>query len=97
MFTFKTEKPEGKYKGFSNPSHNIKILKTIVGEIIHKEWKIRLMVIKDGIEFKDENTNCKWITLKRESESLQDAKDFLNRNFVKITERYPLYKKEEYK
>ena len=94
MFTFKTNKPEGRYKAFSNPSHDIKMSKFVVGKITHKTWKINFMVIKDGIKFKDDNDNCKWrwITLKRESESLQDAKDFLNRNYQIIIETYPLHK-----
>ncbi len=92
-FTFKTENPAGKYKSFFNKTHFIKLNKISVGLIEDKTYKIRLQVIKKDIN-EDRNLNCswRWITLKRENKSLQEAKDFLNKYFIEITTKYNLYK-----
>jgi hypothetical protein len=79
-FTFKTDKPTGKYKSFDRPIHNVKLEGIEVGRINpDAPFKIRLRVTKSNIN-EDGNPNCpwKWIQLKKESESLQEAKDFLN-------------------
>jgi hypothetical protein len=49
------------------------------------------MVHKDDIN-EDGNPNCpwKWISLKKESESLQEAKDWLNENIEEVLAKYPL-------
>jgi|GEM_PF-2315572 hypothetical protein len=89
-FTFKTNHPTGSYSAFFNSSHDVKLNKVVVGNILDdKPHKIRLMVIKADIN-EDGNPNCawKWITLKHDSDSLQDAKDFLNANFDIITGKY---------
>jgi len=81
-FTFKTNKPTGKYHSFFETFHYIKLNGLQVGSIDDKApHKIRLMVILE-----DGNPNCdwKWIKLKHESVSLQDAKDWVNVNFDKI-------------
>lgn len=53
--------------------------------------KIKLKVVKTDI-IKDDNTNCdwKWITLKKESKTIDEAKEFLNVNFISINEKYKL-------
>ena len=91
-FTFKTEKPTGAYRSFFPEYHSIKLKKAHVGSIVDKDWRIMLMVIKDDIG-EDGNPNCewRWITLNKESTSLQDAKDWLNHNFDSITKKYKLY------
>lgn len=80
-FTFKTEKPTGRYRSFSFEHHRIKFGKLEVGAITDREWKIRLMVMKEDIKEDPNDTFCnfKWITLKKESSSLQEAKDWLNK------------------
>jgi len=94
MFTFKTEKPTGRYRSFYNDIYNIKLKNKVVGlitpEIPHK---IRLHVVKDGIKFKDNNPNCEWmwITLKVEFKTVDEAKEFLKRNFTGIIQKYNLY------
>jgi hypothetical protein len=90
-FTFKTEKPTGRYRSFYRKNHDIKIKKKKVGSIVDREWKIRLMVLKSDIN-EDGNPNCewKWITLKKESASLQEAKDWLNVNFISLNEKYKI-------
>jgi len=96
MFTFKTTKPEGPHKSFHPSQHDIKIKKKIVGYIADAEpFTIHLMVIKKDI-MENGNPNCdwKWISLKKESTSLQEAKDFLQENFDPITIRFNLYRME---
>lgn len=92
-FTFKTEKSIGKYRSFYPDSHLIKLNKKEVGLIEHKSpHHIRLMVVKSDIN-EDGNPNCKWkwITLKKKSKVLQEAKDFLNEYYYRITDEYKLY------
>jgi hypothetical protein len=82
-FTFKTEKSTGRYRTFHSDYHYVKLNKCVVGNISDEEpFKIHLMVIKNDV-MEDGNKNCtwKWITLKKESSSLQEAKDFLNKHF----------------
>ncbi len=93
QFTFKTEKPTGKWKAFQSDQHYIKFKGKEVGEIGHEHpFTIRLMVIKDDIN-EDKNTNCKWkwIKLSKKSESLMEAKDFLNNKIDSIMEKYNLH------
>lgn len=92
-FTFKTTKVTGQFHSFFNDTHDIKLNKVKVGSIEDKTWKIRLKVIKTDIN-EDGNPNCdwKWVTLKKESKSLQEAKDWLNENINIITNKYPLVK-----
>ena len=80
-FTFKTNKPTGKYRAFYSAHHDIKYDKKVVGRIKDgMPWKIWLMVVKKDIN-EDGNPNCpwKWIRFKQESNSLQDAKEWLNK------------------
>jgi hypothetical protein len=89
-FKFKTNKPTGKWRAFDNPSHHIKHKGKEVGMIDHEApFKIRLMVMKADI-MEDGNGNCpwKWITLTKQSESLQEAKDFLNEKIDIIFAKY---------
>lgn len=91
-FTFKTDKPTGRYSSFHPYTHHIKLKKIKVGSIDDRSpHRIRLMVVKDDIN-EDGNTNCdwKWITLKKESNSVEEAKDFLNNNFKSITTKYKI-------
>ena len=86
-FSFKTEKPTGKYRSFSPSYHYIKMNGVWVGEISDSyPHKIRLMVA-------DENSSggwC-WIRLKKESESIADAKAWLNENYEAINKKFPIY------
>jgi hypothetical protein len=85
-FTFKTTKPTGRYRSFESHYHAIKLNKIVVGYISDKiPHTIHLMVIKKDIN-EDGNKNCpwKWIKLKKESQSLEEAKNFLNEILEKI-------------
>lgn len=92
-FTFKTDVPTGKWRSFDSPYHNIKLKKKKIGNIDdNKPHYIRFAVIKKDIN-EDGNLNCewKWIKLKHKSESVQDAKDFLNENIDEILLTFDLY------
>ena len=93
-FTFKTDKPTGKWRSFSNETHDIKLKGKLVGHIGHeKPFKISLMVMKtDADKNPDKNPNCpwKWIHLKKESNSLQEAKDYVNSIIDKILSQFTL-------
>lgn len=92
MFTFKTEQPTGRWRSFDVPIHYIKLKKKVVGTIEPTPpHKIHLMVIKDDT-MEDGNKNCdwKWITLKREFVSVDEAKAFLKEYEQKIIEKYKL-------
>jgi hypothetical protein len=92
-FTFKTTKPTGRYRSFFNPSHDIKLHGKDIGSIVNGTWDIRLMVVKKDI-MEDGNPNCNWtrITLNKKSNSLQEAKDFINGAFDVINKKYNLKK-----
>lgn len=91
-FTFKTIKPTGKYRSFDTPDHRIKLQGKEVGSIEDKIWTIRLAVKKQDLN-EDRNPNCewRWVTLSRKSDSLEDAKTWLNVNYGTIVQKYNLY------
>ena len=91
-FTFKTEKPTGRYRSFYEPIHYIKFKKIKIGYIDNKNFNIHLKVIKKDIN-EDGNSNCKWkwITLRKSSNSLQETKDCLNKYIDKIFEKYDIF------
>ena len=91
-FTFKTEKPTGRYKSFDSNNHIIKLNGFGVGSIDdEKPHKIRLMVYKKDV-LEDGNPNCKWkwIVLKSNFENLEDAKKYILDNAIKITTQFNL-------
>jgi hypothetical protein len=92
-FTFKTERSTGNFRSFFPDAHYIKYNRKMCGAIDdRKPYKIRLQVIKSDIN-EDGNKNCdwKWIMLKKEFSSVQEAKDFLNENIDNIMSRYVLH------
>lgn len=99
-FTFTTTNPTGRYKAFGQKHHAIKFDKKEVGYITdgrsNDTYQIRLQVIKADLN-EDNNPNCvwKWITLKKKSATLQEAKDWLNENRQAILEKYNLYYSED--
>jgi len=92
MFTIKTTRPTGKYKSFYSNLHEVKLKGKVVGSIEdNSTFTIRLMVMKKDI-MEDKNPNCewKWIALKNEFASLNDAKLFLKENYKEITRLFKL-------
>lgn len=96
-FTFKTDKPTGKYSSFYNKTHNVKLGKSEIGLIKGQgkhgaedpPYKINLRIIKSDInEDGNPQTSWKWITLKKECQSLDEAKEWLNLNFEKLNSVY---------
>jgi hypothetical protein len=85
-FTFKTVKATGKWRAFNPDHHEIKFKKQYVGWIDDDPpHKIHFRVIKKDIN-EDGSSNCewKWIKLKQESKSVQEAKDFVSKNTDRI-------------
>jgi len=100
-FTFKKqEKATGLMAvGEPYPNVDIKLNKKICGYISaptwnsqSNKWLIRFSVIKKDI-MEDGNSNCswRWITLKKQSETEQEARDFLKIYADKIIEKYDLH------
>ena len=106
-FTFKKVIYTGKWKSFQAETHEIKVNKIQVGSIYkvknvgfssedEGKFKIILQVNKKDI-MEDNNPNCTWknITLVGRFNTAQEAKEFLNRNVNKITEKYDLHIEEK--
>lgn len=95
-FTFKTTKPTGRWASFEPSHHAIKLNKIEVGCIKDDPpWTIRIQVMKKDI-MEDGNPNCewRWVTFNKDSQTLQEAKDWLNANIDVILEKYKLYLKD---
>ena len=93
MFTFKTEPSTGRYRSFYPDQHYIKWQKKEVGRIDDiLPYKIHLAVkIEVTLE---EPAGFKWICLKKEFQSVKEAKEFLNANFDVIIRQFDLYQFE---
>ena len=92
-FTFKTEHPTGRYKSFYNDTIHIKYNKIecgVIGE--SKPHHIMLKIIKKDI-MEDGNPNriWRWMTFKKDFESIQDAKNWINQYKKQILNKYNLY------
>lgn len=96
-FTFKTEKATGAYSAFFSDDHIIKLNKKPVGNIDDKKpFTIRLMVYKtETITDSNPNSPWTWIRLKKKSETLQEAKDYINKYFDIINSKWKLYQAED--
>lgn len=94
--TFKSKKPTGKWKSFNRTTHYVKLDKKQIGQINDKTFKIMLMVTKKDI-MEDGNPNCSWmwITLKKESKSLEEAQTFLTEHIEEISTKHNLHKSED--
>jgi hypothetical protein len=91
-FSFKTERATGSYAWLHKPDYHVLLNKNLVGSIDpEKPHHIRLMVMKADI-LENGNPNCpwKWITLKHESESVAEAKIFLNEGIDTILTKYKI-------
>jgi len=86
--SFKTNKPVGKYRAFSNQTHDIKVSGVCVGQIDNEDYTIRLMVLKNHI-YTDNNQNCPWVWLKLKAKpiSLDNAKQFVKEELKSILEK----------
>ena len=87
-FTFKTEKPTGRYSSFFPTTVYIKLKKKEVGTI-YENTSIRLMICKEPTTA--DPAPFYWITLAKKSESVEAAKEFLNANFDAIIKKYDLH------
>jgi len=90
-FTFKnSEKPTGLAMVTYKKTIDIKLNGMSIGQITN-DYKIRLRVTKDDIN-EDGNPNCswRWITLKKENASFDDAKTWLNINREALLSKYKI-------
>lgn len=106
-FTTKTTPATGRYRSFFSDHTDIKLKGKEVGEIsgtkelgipsVKAPYRLRFMVIKDDIN-EDGNPNCewKWITLKKEFNTVDEAKEFVKQEEVckAVLEKYNLYTEE---
>lgn len=94
-FKFKTEKPTGKWRAFDNPAHYIKFDGKVVGAIGHeKPFRIDFTVMKTEADMvNDTNKNCPWkrIYIKKESETLDEAKEYVNTLVEYLTGKYTFH------
>lgn len=91
-FTFKTEKGTGRYRAFYSDTHYIKLGGLECGEINDSSpHKIRFMVYKTKEEADKSNCKWKWITLKKESSSLLEAKEFIKANNDYIQSKFNIH------
>lgn len=87
-FTFKMNRPTGKWKCFSSTSCDILLEKNLVGSFYEDKStantiiEIRFMKMKADI-MEDGNSNClwKWTTLNKKCASFDEAKTWVNENF----------------
>ena len=92
-FTFKTTGATGKFRSFSLPIIDIKLNKKLIGSILPETpYLVSFMVNKQDI-YEDNNSNCawKWVRLKKEFRSIDEAKEFINNNIDKILEKFDLH------
>lgn len=92
-FTFKTEKPTGRYRSFQSASHDIKLGGAWCGSIDDDPpHKVRFMKLKDD-PMEDGNPNCawKWVTLKKEFQSVADAKEWVRENSELIQRQIKIF------
>ena len=94
-FTFKTEKPTGRFRSFQDPYHEIKLNKVVVGWFSEGDFetKIRLKIIKSDIN-EDKCPNCPWrqVTLKKTFKCIEEAKQFIRDNNDRIQTQFNLVK-----
>lgn len=79
-FTFKHDKPTGSYKSFFTSNIDIKQNGNEVGYMTtERPITVKLKVVKKDIT-EDGNPNCvwKWMRIKKEFESVDEAKEWLN-------------------
>lgn len=96
-FTFKTKKATGRYKSFYPDQHLIKLKRKVVGRITDdKPHKIRFSVKKED-PANSNNPNCEWhwVTLKKEFDSINEAKEFLNAHIEAILDKFELYSTDD--
>lgn len=99
-FTFKTEKPTGRYRSFDVDTHHIKLKKKKVGYINDKfrseDGKFSISLAVSKAITPESSAPFKWIKLKKEFDTLDEAKIFLNEpvNFKFLTKHIKLYQFE---
>jgi hypothetical protein len=95
-FTFKTEKPTGRYSSFYKNDYHIKMNNQKCGNIYsdNNGWYVSLLVYEKDLN-EDGNPNCEFMPIKfnKRLPSLEECKSWLNSEEVRkhIEENYKLY------
>jgi hypothetical protein len=99
-FTYKKDIPTGRFRSFELEHHDIKLKKKVIGHIYedrecHK-FHIQIAVNKKDI-ITSTNPNCtwKWVFLKKEFSSANEAREFLDNKCESICSTFDLYYFEE--
>lgn len=88
-FTFKTEKSTGRYRSFYPDHHHIKYNKVEIGFIDDKyPHKIRMRIMKDETHTDSSPSEWMWLRFKKEFETIQEAKDWLNEYYDAFITKY---------
>lgn len=97
-FTFKINRPTGKWKSFDYTTVDVKLDGKRVGTISENriystQWKISFHIEKKDI-MEDGNPNCTWrnIFLANKFSSIEEAKNWLNENIDTLMKKYALHK-----
>lgn len=92
-FTFKINKSTGQYRSFYPDNVDIKLNKKLVGHIGTKNlsgpWQVSLAIKKEKTN--GDPADFKWIYLKKEYSSINEAKEMLIRNTEAIIQKFDLY------
>lgn len=92
-FTFKKDKPTGRYSSFYDTHVRIKFKRKVVGEVVDRSpYTIRLMVVKPPTSF--DPAPFKWISLQRKFETLDECLEFLQDNTDKIRSQFELHEQD---
>lgn len=89
QFTFKINRPTGRYRSFDKSWMDIVLDKMEVGVVseMDDDYQIRFTVRSD------KHPGWKWVTLKKRVTSFDEAKQFLRENFKSIVEKLELVRR----
>lgn len=102
MFSFKRHKKQTGLASVGNGAtgSDIKIKKMMVGIIVAPSWtskhngfKARFMIVGND---KNENCDWRWITLKKETDSDSEMREWLKTVYEQIVKNYELHEMEPY-
>ncbi len=92
-FTFKTKKSTGRFSAFYSDQHQIKLNGKRIGSIDDAApHKIHFAINDETLKG---NCKWKWVILKRENTSVNNAKAWLNEKIAVLVEKYNFHEFEE--
>lgn len=94
-FTFKNQPKERGLASIAKPypDTDVKFEKKVCGIISAPNWqsKEKVYVVRISIKDVESSTGWSWVTFKKRSETLQEAKDWLNSHCDEISTKYEFY------